>query len=203
MSGVKIVLASRNRFKTAEIAATLTDCGLSGLTLLSLSDIGYEGEIAETGVTFEENAAIKARVPASLGFLGMADDSGLEVDALDGRPGVYSARFAGEPCDDDANNDKLLKLLADVPDEKRTARFVSVVTFCDPERPERNFTVRGECPGVILRERRGYDGFGYDPLFYLPSLGKTYAELTTAEKNAVSHRGQAIRLFAERLKKRL
>ncbi len=195
---MKLVLASHNMHKIREIEAVLARCGITDIELLSLSDIGYVGDIEENGATFEENAVIKASVPAALGYCGIADDSGLEVDALEGRPGVYSARFAGEPCNDANNNEKLLAELETVPDEKRTARFVSVVAFVDPRHPERNFTVRGECPGVILREERGFDGFGYDPLFYLPELNKTYAEITTEEKNAVSHRGKAMRLFAQR-----
>ncbi len=196
---MELVLASRNKHKISEIAAVLADCGLSGVKILSLDEIGFTGEIEETGSTFEENADIKAGVPAASGFFGLADDSGLEVDALGGRPGVYSARFAGEPCDDAANNRKLLRELVDVPDERRGARFVSVISFVCPAEPTLSFTVRGECPGVILREERGCDGFGYDPLFFLPELNKTYAELTVEEKNAVSHRGKAMRLFAGRL----
>ncbi|MBE6622150.1 MAG: XTP/dITP diphosphatase [Ruminococcaceae bacterium] len=195
---MKLVLASHNKHKIKEIEAVLLRCGITDIELLSLTDVGYEGDIEENGTTFEENAVIKASVPAALGYCGIADDSGLEVDALEGRPGVYSARFAGEPCNDENNNKKLLRELDAVPDGERTARFVSVVAFVDPNHPERNFTVRGECPGTILREERGHDGFGYDPLFYLPELDKTYAQITTEEKNAVSHRGKAMRLFAER-----
>lgn len=197
---MKLVLASRNRHKIVEIERVLADCGITDVELLSLDDIGYHGEIEENGTAFEENAIIKAQVPASLGYYAIADDSGLEVDCLDGRPGVYSARYAGEPCNDENNNDKLLTEMDAVPDDKRGARFVSVIAFVDPHHPENSFTVRGECPGTMLRERRGHDGFGYDPLFYLPQLGKTYAEITTDEKNAVSHRGQSMRLFAERFR---
>jgi len=196
---MKLVLASRNRHKIKEIERVLLSCGVSGVELLSLDDIGYEGEIEENGTTFEENAKIKASVPASMGYAAIADDSGLEVDALNGAPGVYSARYAGEPCNDSNNNQKLLSALDAVPDGKRGARFVSVVAYLDPATGETKL-FRGECPGVILREERGQDGFGYDPLFYLPSLGKTYAEITTEEKNGVSHRGQAMRLFAAYLK---
>ncbi len=199
---MELVLASHNRFKTEEIRRVLTDAGLKNVNLRLLSDVGFHADIEESGLTFEDNAVLKAAVPASFGWFGLADDSGLVVDSLGGRPGVFSARFAGEPCNDAENNKKLLKEMEAVPDAERTARFVSVIAFADPFDPERSFTVRGECPGVILREARGYDGFGYDPLFYLPSLGKTYAELTTAEKNAVSHRGAAMRLFSEKLKER-
>lgn len=195
---MKLVLASRNRHKIDEIKRVLCDSGINNVEILSLDDIGYMGEIEENGVTFEENAVIKAKAAADMGYMSIADDSGLEVDALDGRPGVYSARYAGEPCNDENNNDKLLSELENVPDDKRTARFVSVIAFIDPERPENSFTVRGECEGVMIRERRGNGGFGYDPLFYLPDLCKTYAEITTDEKNCVSHRGKSMRLFSKR-----
>ena len=124
---MKLVLASHNPHKIKEIEAVLARCGITDIELLSLTDIGYEGDIEENGTTFEENAVIKASVPAALGYCGIADDSGLEVDALDGRPGVYSARYAGEPCNDDNNNKKLLSELDAVSDDRRTARFVSVV----------------------------------------------------------------------------
>ena len=194
----KIVLASRNRHKIKEMEVLLHSLlPEEDFVLLSLDDIGYTGEIEENGTTFEENAKIKASVPASLGYIGIADDSGLEVDALNGEPGVYSARYADEegvPHSDEANNDKLLRGLASVPDEKRTARFVSCLSLVTP--CGRSFTVRGTCEGVILRERRGNGGFGYDPLFYHPPLGKTFAELTAEEKNSVSHRAHAAILFA-------
>lgn len=196
---MEIVLASRNAHKIKEIGSVLGRCGLDGIKLLSLDDIGFTGEIDETGATFAENAVIKASVPASMGYVSIADDSGLEVEYLDGEPGVYSARYAGEPCNDDNNNRKLLEKLDGVPKEKRGAKFVSVIAFVCPSDHSLDFTVRGECPGEILTAGRGYDGFGYDPLFYLPELGKTYAEISTEEKNAVSHRGKAMRLFAERL----
>ena len=195
----RIVLASRNRHKIREMEVLLhTLLPEEDFVLLSLDDIGYTGEIEENGTTFEENAKIKASVPASLGYIGIADDSGLEVDALNGEPGVYSARYADEegvPHSDKANNDKLLRKLASVPDEKRTARFVSCLSLVTP--CGRSFTVRGTCEGVMLWERRGTGGFGYDPLFYHPPLGKTFAELTPEEKNSVSHRAHAAILFAE------
>ncbi|MCQ2425759.1 MAG: RdgB/HAM1 family non-canonical purine NTP pyrophosphatase [Lachnospiraceae bacterium] len=195
----RIVLASRNRHKIREMEVLLhTLLPEEDFVLLSLDDIGYTGEIEEDGTTFEENAKIKASVPASLGYIGIADDSGLEVDALNGEPGVYSARYADEegvPHSDEANNDKLLRKLASVPDEKRTARFVSCLSLVTP--CGRSFTVRGTCEGVMLWERRGTGGFGYDPLFYHPPLGKTFAELTPEEKNSVSHRAHAAILFAE------
>ncbi len=196
---MKLVLASRNKHKVLEIKSVIERIGLRDIELLSLEDIGYEGEIDETGTGFVENALIKASVPASLGYYGIADDSGLEVDFLNGAPGVYSARYAGEPCNDENNNKKLLQTLYGVPYDERGAKFVSVIAFVSPENHENDFTVRGECEGRILFEGRGNDGFGYDPLFYIESLGKTYAELTTEEKNAISHRGKSMRLFAEKL----
>ncbi|MBQ7124981.1 MAG: XTP/dITP diphosphatase [Clostridia bacterium] len=195
---MKLVLASRNKHKIKEIEAVLSECGIKEIELLSLDDIGYSGEIEENGTTFEENAIIKAECPAKMGYMAIADDSGLEVDFLDGRPGVYSARYAGEPCNDENNNKKLLSELEGVPEGKRGAKFVSVVAFVNPNNPKQSFTVRGECDGEILFEGRGYDGFGYDPLFFLPELNKSYAEITTEEKNSVSHRGKSMRLFAAR-----
>ena len=195
----KIVLASRNKHKIKEMEVLLHSLlPEEEFVLLSLDDIGFTGEIEENGTTFEENAKIKASVPASLGYIGIADDSGLEVDALNGEPGVYSARYADEegvPHSDEANNDKLLRKLAAVPAEKRTARFVSCLSLVTP--CGRSYTVRGTCEGVMLWERRGTGGFGYDPLFYHPPLGKTFAELTPGEKNSVSHRAHAAILFAE------
>lgn len=196
---MKIVLASRNRHKIAEIERVLRESGATGVTLLSLDDIGFSGEIEETGTTFEENAYIKACVPAKMGYYAIADDSGLSVEALDGRPGVYSARYAGEPCNDKNNNDKLLNELENVPDEKRDAAFVSVIAFVDPNKIDEPVYFRGECKGTIIRQERGNGGFGYDPIFYMPQLGKTYAEINIDEKNRVSHRGQSIRLFAKYL----
>lgn len=199
MNDMKIVLASRNRHKIAEIERVLRESGATGVTLLSLDDIGFSGEIEETGTTFEENAYIKACVPAKMGYYAIADDSGLSVEALDGRPGVYSARYAGEPCNDKNNNDKLLNELENVPDEKRDAAFVSVIAFVDPNKIDEPVYFRGECKGTIIRQERGNGGFGYDPIFYMPQLGKTYAEINIDEKNRVSHRGQSIRLFAKYL----
>lgn len=178
----------------------LKESGVNDVTLLSLDDIGYHGEIEETGNTFEENAYIKACVPAKMGYYAIADDSGLSVEALGGRPGVYSARYAGEPCNDKNNNDKLLSELENVPDEKRNAAFISVIAFVDPNKIDEPHYFRGECKGTMIREERGNGGFGYDPIFYMPQLGKTYAEINIDEKNAVSHRGQSIRKFASFLK---
>ena len=193
---MKIVLASRNRHKIAELQAFLSPVD-PDIEILSLDDIGFSGDIEEDGQTFEENALIKARVPASLGYIGVADDSGLSVDALDGAPGVYSARYAGGHGSDDANNQLLLKNIADVPDEKRTASFVSVIACAFPDDSHAPIIARGECPGTILHEYHGTGGFGYDPLFYYAPFGKTYAEMTAEEKNQCSHRARAMEKFLD------
>ena len=196
---MKLVLASRNRKKIKELETFLSEIS-SDITVLSLDDIGFHDEIVEDGATFAENSRIKARVPARLGYIGVADDSGLEVDALGGEPGVYSARYSGEGATDEKNNKKLLAALAGVPDEKRTARFRTVVTCIFPDGDE--IQAEGVCEGRILESPRGQDGFGYDPLFWYEPLGKTFAELTPDEKNAVSHRGRAMREFAAKLRAR-
>ena len=193
---MKAVVASHNKKKIDEIRRILS-ARFPDITLLSLSDIGVTEEIEETGETFEENARIKAFAGAGPDRFSVADDSGREVDALGGRPGVYSARYAGEPCDDLKNNELLLKELSGVPDKERTGRYVSVIACVDPE--GKFFTVRGTCDGRILTAPRGTAGFGYDPLFYVPELEKTFAEATADEKDSVSHRGRALRAFAEAL----
>ncbi len=193
----KIVLASRNRKKIRELETLLSDLS-SKVQVLSLDDIGYTEEIIENGDTFSENSRIKASVPARLGYIGIADDSGLEVDALDGAPGVYSARFSGEGATDEKNNAKLLSLLSGVPDENRTARFRTVVTCAFPDGTD--FQVDGVCEGVILHAPDGDGGFGYDPLFHYAPLNKSFAALTADEKNAVSHRGKAMREFVKKFK---
>ena len=195
-----IVLASRNKKKIAELEAILK-ADLPETSILSLDDIGLEGEIEENGLTFEENALIKARaaMTASGGrYAGVGDDSGLSVDALDGAPGIYSARYAGGHGDDAANNALLIQNLADVPPERRTARFVCCIACVFPD--GREVVVRGETEGLIIDTPRGEGGFGYDPYFYYPPFGKTFAELTADEKNAISHRGKAIAKLAEALK---
>lgn len=197
---MKLVLASRNKGKIREIEALLRELVSDKISVLSLDDIGYFGDIIEDGESFEENALIKASVPAKLGYYGVADDSGLAVDALDGAPGIYSARYAGEEADYAKNNAKLLSELDRVHEEDRTARFVSVVAFVYPD--GRRFTVRGECVGEIISEYRGKGGFGYDPLFLYPPMNKTFSEMTEEEKNSVSHRGVSMRLFAEEFKAR-
>ena len=148
-------------------------------------------EVIEDGQTFEENALIKARAIAQhTGRITIADDSGLEVDYLNGAPGIYSARFAGEDADDDKNNQKLLKDLENVPEEKRGAQFTCVIAIVSPSGDER--TVKGSYPGCIIEEYRGKAGFGYDPIFLDRVSGLTYSEMTAEQKNRISHRAQAI-----------
>ena len=188
-----ILMATRNKGKAEELAALLQDLPVQILTLQDFPDLA---EVEETGLTFAENAALKADFAAKeTGLITLSDDSGLEVDALNGEPGVFSARFAGEPSDDQQNNLKLLEVLKGLPLEQRTARFVSVISLVNPissEKREISYS-RGICEGLILEELRGDGGFGYDPLFFVPSLQKTFAQLTLEEKNLVSHRGQALR----------
>ena len=194
---MKIVLASRNKHKIAEWQATLGKY-IDGVEILSLDEVGIYGDIVEDGETFEENALIKARAAAGSGYVSIGEDSGLAVNALDGAPGVYSARYAGEHGDDRANNEKLLSELADKTD--RSAKFVCTIGCVFPDAPEKGHIFRGETEGIIIDEYRGAGGFGYDPLFLYEPMGRTFAELSSEEKNAISHRGRAIELFAEFLK---
>lgn len=194
-----VVLASGNKNKIKEMQTLLSDLCSKEICVLSLKDIGFFDEIIEDGSSFEENALIKARAPKSSEYPVIADDSGLMVDILDGEPGIYSARYAGEESDDAKNNKKLLNKLEGIPSDKRSARFVSVIACVFPD--GRKITTEGICEGVILEEYRGNGGFGYDPLFYVPELGKTFAEMNSDEKNSVSHRGKAMRSFAEEFAK--
>lgn len=186
---MKILLATQNQGKVRELQELLAG---EEIEVISLREVPDWEEVEENGKTFAENAALKARVAAKrTGLISLADDSGLEVDALDGAPGVYSARFAGEPKDDEKNNDKLLKLLENVPEEKRSARFRCALVIATPSGEE--YLTEGTVEGQILRERRGQEGFGYDPLFYLPDFKQTMAELSIAEKNEISHRAIAFK----------
>ena len=195
---MKIVLASRNKKKKAELQTLLSQY-IENIEILSLDDVGIFGEIEEDGETFEENALIKARAAVESGYIGVGDDSGLMVDALGGAPGVYSARYAGDHGNDEANNELLLKNLEDKDD--RSARFVCCIACVFPDKYGfEPIVVKGFAEGQILRERQGNGGFGYDPLFYFPQFGKTLAEVTPEEKNSISHRGNAIKAFAEKLK---
>lgn len=192
----KIILASDNGHKLEEIRRYFKEAAIPA-EIIPLRDSGFSGEIVEDGETFEENALIKARTVAlATGCAAIADDSGLEVDALHGAPGVYSARFAGVHGDDNANNAKLLQELDGVPDCKRTARFVSVI--CVYREDGASVSVRGTAEGLILTEKKGSGTFGYDPLFYYPPFGKTFAEMDGSEKNSISHRGNALALLMEK-----
>ncbi|HML54989.1 MAG TPA: XTP/dITP diphosphatase [Solidesulfovibrio magneticus] len=192
--GLKVVLATRNAGKIKELNALLA--GL-GVTVVGLGEFPEIGEIPETGTTFLENARLKAwAVAKATGLVSLADDSGLCVDALSGAPGVYSARYAGENATDAANNDKLLAVMAHVPESDRTCRFVSVVVAADPD--GRELTAEGSWEGRVAFAPAGDGGFGYDPLFFDALAGKTAAELTPAEKNARSHRGKALAQLVEK-----
>lgn len=194
---MKFVLASNNIKKISEMRRILEKI-VPGVELLSLADVGDIYDIEENGKTFTENALIKARIPASLGYIGIADDSGLVVDALGGAPGVYSARYAGDGHDDKANKAKLLRELDGVADENRTAHFICVIACVFPESYGISPIIcEGRCDGIIMREEHGEGGFGYDPLFYVPSGGATFAEIPPERKNEISHRGRALRAFAE------
>ncbi len=186
----RIVLASDNAHKLEEIRRYFSDAGLA-FEVLSMREAGYVGKIKEDAGTFEGNAFLKATAVAeATGLLCIADDSGLEVDALGGAPGVYSARYAGIHGDDEANIRKLLTALREVPDERRTARFVCAICALRPD--QRRLLVRGTVEGRILREKRGAGCFGYDPVFFYAPFGKTFAELDSGIKNGISHRGKAL-----------
>ncbi|MDR3542226.1 MAG: XTP/dITP diphosphatase [Desulfosporosinus sp.] len=186
---MKIILATQNQGKIRELQELLVD---EGIEVLSIQDIPDWEDVEENGETFADNAALKARAAVKrTGLIALADDSGLEVDVLKGAPGVYSARYAGEPKNDDRNNDKLLQLLETTADDKRTARFRCALVMATPFGKE--YLTEGAVEGQIIRKRRGQDGFGYDPIFYLPEYARTMAELTLVEKNKLSHRAQAFR----------
>ncbi len=193
-----IVVATGNAHKLTEIEAILSEV-LPEVRFVALGQLGDFEDPEETGTTFVENAIIKAEAAvAATGLAAIADDSGLVVDALDGEPGVYSARYAGVHGDDAANNAKLLDKLGDTPDAERTARFMSVVALIDASGCV--LTGTGACEGVIAREGRGEHGFGYDPLFLpVDTPGKTMAELTPEEKNAISHRFHALQDLSAQL----
>src|SRR5690606_26304223 len=198
----KVIIATKNKGKAKEFEALFSKFNLEVLTLL---DIENAPDVEETGATFEENAALKAEAISQFTrSIVVADDSGLVVDALDGRPGIYSARYAGEEKNDEANINKLLSELKDVQQEERTARFYCALAVAIPE--EETLVVAGKCEGLIMNERRGTNGFGYDPVFYVPSLQQTMAELSSEQKNSISHRANALknlqplieRIFAKR-----
>ncbi len=190
---MKVILASKNPHKLTELSAILSQ---HGFEIALESEYGLDIDVDETGTTFEENSLLKAEaVMKASGLPVLADDSGLMVDALDGAPGVYSARY-GHKSSDGERTEFLLENMKDVPDDKRTAKFVCVITCLWPD--GRKIVARGECPGVITREVHGENGFGYDPVFYLPELGMTYAELPSEQKNAISHRARALQEFCRK-----
>ena len=194
-----LLVASRNRKKLAELRRVLDAAGIAGLDLLSLDDVAAYDEAPETGATFEENAIAKARDGfAATGLPTLADDSGLEVAALNGMPGVLSARWAGGHGDDAANYTLVLAQLRDVPDERRGAAFVSACALVTG--PGQEMVVRGEWPGMIAREPVGDGGFGYDPVFITEGGTRSAAQLSPAEKDAVSHRGRALDLLVPSLR---
>ena len=190
---MKVFIATKNQKKLGELERILKPMGFE---VLSERDFPEKfDEVEETGKTFEENALIKANAGLlNTGLMSVADDSGLCVDYLDGAPGVFSARFSGFHGDDDSNNKKLLELLCGVPYEKRTAKYVAAIACVFPD--GRRISAEGICGGEIIREYRGNGGFGYDPLFYVPVIGKTFAEMSAEEKNSCSHRAKAMRRFA-------
>jgi XTP/dITP diphosphohydrolase len=193
---VKVVVATRNQGKLRELVPLLAHLELE---LRTIDDLAPAAELREDGVTFVENALAKARQAArATGLPAIADDSGLEVDALDGAPGVYSARYAGPGADDAKNNAKLLEALRGIPPSRRGARFRCVAAFVDPARGV-EIVREGACEGEVLAAPRGEDGFGYDPLFFVPTVGRTMAELPLEEKNRLSHRAAAFRALAEAL----
>jgi XTP/dITP diphosphohydrolase len=194
---VKLVVATRNRGKLREIVALLRPA--EGVELVTIDELAPDAELREDGVTFEENALAKARqAAAATGLPAIADDSGLEVDALGGAPGVYSARYAGFPSEDARNNAKLLDALSDVPPGQRAGRYRCVAAFVDPARGV-EIVRDGSCAGEILQAPRGTGGFGYDPLFLVPGRGRTMAELPLDEKNGLSHRAAAFAALAAAL----
>ena len=197
----KIIFATGNQNKMREIREIM---GNLPVEILSMKEAGIKADITEDGATFEENAAIKAKAVAELlpeqdrDTIVLADDSGLEIDALNGEPGIYSARYMGEDTSYHIKNAELIHRLEGVPEKKRTARFVCAVAAVLPDRT--CLTVRGTIEGRIGYEERGSNGFGYDPIFMLPDRGCTTAELPPEEKNKISHRGKALRLMEEKLR---
>ena len=185
----EVIIATKNRGKAQEFEHLFKDFGYEVKTLLDFPDLV---EVEETGKTFEENAILKAEsISKALNRIVIGDDSGLVVDALDGRPGIFSARYAGEDKDDEANLQKVLYELQDVPESMRQARFYCALAVASPEKE--TFTVAGTCEGIILREKRGSFGFGYDPIFFTIEQNKAMAELAPEEKSKISHRAKALK----------
>lgn len=192
---MKIIAATKNKNKLREFGEIL-----KGFEIISQEEAGVDVDVEETGATFEENSYLKAKAIYDItGITTIADDSGLCVDALNGAPGVYSARYGGVGYDDKGRVQLLLENMKDVPDSERTARFVCVITLVGEEGI---ITARGECEGRIDYGPKGENGFGYDPVFYVDRFEKTLAEVTPEEKNSISHRGKALKIFAEKLNKK-
>lgn len=206
--GQKLIFATGNAGKMREIREILAD---TGMEILSMKEAGIEADIVEDGTTFVENAVIKAKAVAKLlagdaeerhsGAIVLADDSGLEIDYLNKEPGIYSARYMGEDTPYSVKSRNLIERLEGVPDEKRTARFVCAIAAVWPD--GKVITTRGVIEGRIDYEEKGSNGFGYDPIFYVPEYGCTTAQLTEVRKNKVSHRGKALEAMKEELKKRI
>ena len=190
---MKVVLASKNQHKLVEMRDILS---AQGVEVVLESDVGIDVDVEETGTTFEENSLLKAKaVMEASGLPAIADDSGLAVDALGGAPGVYSARYGGEELDDAGRYRLLLENMRGQLD--RRCKFVSVITLCMPNGDV--ISARGECPGTLAYAPQGENGFGYDPVFFVPGKKKSFAQLTAEEKNAISHRGNALKLFQQKL----
>ena len=190
---MKVVLASKNQHKLVEMRDILS---AQGVEVVLESDVGVDVDVEETGTTFEENSLLKAKtVMEASGLPAIADDSGLSVDALNGAPGVYSARYGGEGLDDVGRYRLLLETMRGQLDRK--CKFVSVITLCMPGGDV--ITARGECPGTLAYAPQGENGFCYDPIFFVPEKKKTFAQLSPEEKNAISHRGNALKLFQQKL----
>ena len=196
---MELLVATTNPGKFREVSAFLKNLPLK---IVSLADLVDPPPVIEDGATFEENAVKKARALAEFsGLLTLADDSGLEVDALNGAPGIYSARYAGAECDDSKNNEKLLSELRSVSEEKRSARFVCALALCSPDSKKiADWTVREVCEGRIAFSLQGTHGFGYDPLFFYPPMNKTLGEIERDTKSTVSHRGKALNRLAVELR---
>ena len=192
---MRLIIATGNEDKVREIDEILEGTGFEAI---SMEQAGFDPDIVEDGTTFEENALKKAMAVHELsGEYVMADDSGLCIDALDGAPGIYSARFCGEDSTYEEKFKKIFEMLADVPEEQRTAQFVCAIAVVRPDGA--SFTVRGECRGVLHEKPMGENGFGYDPIFYVPEFGMTTAQMEPEVKNSISHRGRALRAMVEKL----
>ena len=185
----QVIIATKNKGKAKDFEAIFKPYGYQVLTL---HDVAEDMDVEETGTTFEENAILKAEALSQrLQTFVLADDSGLAIDALNGAPGVYSARYAGEEKSDEANMDKVLEELAEVPDNQRSARFCCAIALAGPDMETK--TAFGTCEGIIAHDKKGNNGFGYDPIFFVPELGRMMAELQPSEKATISHRGNAIK----------